>query len=162
MTKLKAVGLGVPGAFVLLKLVLHLLTSHGYGYFRDELYYLACEVARVYRTLAPEEQARASVYAQNYGEAGAIDFFGRRLGLPGAVSGHNNYWLWGPGERAADPLVIVGGDLADHQRAFEEVTAAGRHTCRYCMPYERDLTIWIARRPKAPVAELWLLVKNYN
>ncbi len=123
---------------------------------------LAAEVARVYRTLPPEEQARASVYAQNYGEAGAIDFFGRRLGLPRAVSGHNNYWLWGPGERPADPLVIVGGDLADHQRAFEEVTAAGRHTCRYCMPYERDLTIWIARRPKAPVGELWPLVKNYN
>lgn len=28
----------LPGA----KLLLHLLTAHGYGYFRDELYYLAC------------------------------------------------------------------------------------------------------------------------
>ena len=123
---------------------------------------LAAEVARVYRALPPEEQARASVFAQNYGEAGAIDFFGSRLGLPRAISGHNNYWLWGPGERPADPLIIVGGDPEDHRRAFEEVTPAGRHTCHYCMPYESDLTIWIARRPKAPLAELWPTVKHYD
>jgi hypothetical protein len=123
---------------------------------------LAAEVARVFRTLPAEDQARASVFAQNYGEAGAIDFFGRPLGLPPAISGHNNYWLWGPGQRPADPLLIVGGDLEDHQQAFEDVTAVGRHTCRYCMPYERDLTIWVARRPKAPVPELWRVVKHYD
>ena len=123
---------------------------------------LAAEVARVYRALTPEEQARASVYTQNYGEAGAIDFFGPRLGLPPAISGHNNYWLWGPGERPADPLIIVGGDVEDHRRSFEEVTPAGRHTCAYCMPYESDLTIWVARRPKAPLAEIWPQVKHYD
>ena len=123
---------------------------------------LAAEVARVFHTLPPEEQARASVYAQNYGEAGAIDFFGPRLGLPPAISGHNNYWLWGPGERPADTLLIVGGDPEDHRKAFEEVTPAGRHTCRYCMPYENDLTIWIARRPKAKLEELWPMVKHYD
>ena len=35
-------GLGLILAFALAKLLIHLLTSHGYGYFRDELYYMAC------------------------------------------------------------------------------------------------------------------------
>ena len=52
-------------------------------------------VARVYHHLPPEEQQRAAIFCQNYGEAGAIDFFGPKLGLPAAISGHQNYFLWG-------------------------------------------------------------------
>ena len=51
-----------------------------------------------YRSLPPEDRSRACVFGRNYGEAGAIDFFGARDGLPRAVSGHNSYYLWGPGE----------------------------------------------------------------
>ena len=29
-------------------------------------------------------------------QAGAIDFFGAKYGLPAALSGHQNYYLWGP------------------------------------------------------------------
>ena len=35
-------GLGLILAFAAVKLLIHLLTSHGYGYFRDELYFLDC------------------------------------------------------------------------------------------------------------------------
>ena len=51
-----------------------------------------------YRSLPPEDRSRACVFGRNYGEAGAIDFFGARDGLPRAVSGHNSYYLWGPGD----------------------------------------------------------------
>jgi 4-amino-4-deoxy-L-arabinose transferase-like glycosyltransferase len=33
----------------------------------------------------------------NYGEAGAVDSFGRRYGLPQSISGHDGYYVWGPG-----------------------------------------------------------------
>ncbi len=57
---------------------------------------MAEKVAEVYRSLPPEDRARAVFFGNNYGEAAAIDVFGRRLGLPPAISGHNNYYLWGP------------------------------------------------------------------
>ena len=123
---------------------------------------LAAEVARVFHALPIDEQARTSVFAQNYGEAGAIDFFGPGLGLPPALSGHNNYWLWGPGSRPAETLLIVGGNPEDHRQVFEEVVPAGRHTCGHCMPYESDLTIWLARRPRVPLSEIWPRVKHYD
>src|SRR5206468_7863938 len=53
-------------------------------------------VAHVYHHLRPEDEKRAAIFCQNYGEAGAIDFFGAKSGLPPAISGHQNYFLWGP------------------------------------------------------------------
>ena len=33
---------GIVASFALVALIVHLLTIHRYGYFRDELYYIAC------------------------------------------------------------------------------------------------------------------------
>ncbi len=51
------------------------------------------KVADVYNNLSPEERAKAGIYAGNYGEAGAIDFFGAQYGLPKAISPHQSYFL---------------------------------------------------------------------
>src|SRR5260370_12473558 len=53
-------------------------------------------VAQVYHHLRPEDEKRAAIFCQHYGEARAIDFFGPKLGLPPSISGHQNYFLWGP------------------------------------------------------------------
>lgn len=55
---------------------------------------LAATVAEVHRDLPTAE--RSVILTRNYGEAGAIDRNGPRLGLPPAYSGHNGYWEWGP------------------------------------------------------------------
>jgi hypothetical protein len=123
---------------------------------------LAEAVARVHRTLPPEERARACVFAQNYGQAGAIDFFGPRLGLPRAVSGHNSYWLWGPRGCDGSTVIIIGGDPADHRRVFADVTEAGRTHCRDCMPYESDLALWVAREPRLLLSAIWQRVKHFD
>lgn len=70
-------------------------------------------VAKVYNSLSPEEKARTLIFCRNYGEAGAIDFFGGKYGLPKASSGHNNYWLWGPQNAHADLVITVGERLQD-------------------------------------------------
>ena len=62
-------------------------------------------IADAYHTLTPDEQTRCAIMANNYGEAGAIDYFGGEYGLPNAISGHNNYWIWGP--RNADGSVVI-------------------------------------------------------
>src|SRR5256886_10036354 len=56
-------------------------------------------LSRAYASLPSGERPRAALLAYNYGEAGAIDYFGKRYGLPKAISGHNQYGYWGPRDR---------------------------------------------------------------
>ncbi len=122
---------------------------------------LAEAVARVHRALPPEDRARARVFGQNYGEAGAIDFFGPGLGLPPALSGHNSYFLWGPGDWTGEVLIVLGGRREDLFELFESVEPAGTSDCTDCMPYEDGLPIWVCRRLRGPVAELWPTVRRF-
>lgn len=118
-------------------------------------------VVRVYRSLPPEDRARCSIFAQNYGEAGAIDFFGRAQGLPRALSGHNSYWMWGPGEATGEVMIVVGGDLEDNRQVFEELEQVDTVKCPLCMPYERDMPVYLGRRIKKPLRTLWPELKRY-
>lgn len=122
---------------------------------------LVAEVARAYRSLPPEERAKAGIYGQNYGDAGAIDLLGRKYGLPRAAAGHNNYFHWGP-QGSGEVLVIVGGDREDHLQAFRDVRQAGEIRCGLCMPYENGQGVWIARGLKAPIAQIWPMTKHYD
>jgi hypothetical protein len=124
---------------------------------------MAATVARVYHTLPPEDQDRCGIFTQNYGEAGAIDFFGKRYGLPGAISGHNNYWLWGPNYfKGQSVWIVIGGRREDHLRSME--TAVPSDTIRhpYAMPYENDRVVFVCRNPKMPLEEIWKRTKSYN
>jgi hypothetical protein len=116
---------------------------------------LAETVAATNAKLSPEDRAQACVYAQNYGEAAAIDYFGPELGLPPAICLHNSYWMWGPGSCNGAVVLIIGGDHEDHIRYFKSVEPGGVFRCADCMPYESDLTIWVARDHTVPVAEAW-------
>ena len=119
-------------------------------------------VARAFESLSSEEQSEVAIYTQNYGEAGAVDYYGGRYGLPGAISGHNNYWLWGPGARSGRVLIIIGGRREDHLQAYEEVTLFAVHNNQYAMPAETDLPIWICRRPKVTLEQIWPRVKHFG
>jgi hypothetical protein len=54
-------------------------------------------VGKIYDELPAGERSRACIFTCNYDEASALDFLGGRRGLPPAISGHNTYYLWGPG-----------------------------------------------------------------
>lgn len=123
---------------------------------------MAASVARVYKNLPASERARCAIYGQNYGEAGAMDFFRPRYGLPRAVSGHNNYWLWGLGSDPVDVLIIIGGRRSDHQKVFEHVEQAALIKCDYAMPYETNLPVFICRTPKVSLRDAWATTKHYE
>ena len=123
---------------------------------------LAAAIARVYHSLPPPERERACVFAQNYGQAGAVDLFGPSLGLPPAISGHNSYHLWGPRGCTGEVLVVLGGDEEEMRSVFESLERAATFTCTDCMPYENNKPIWIGRGLHPPLAELWPKLKAYN
>jgi hypothetical protein len=122
---------------------------------------MAQTVASTFRTLPPEERAKACVFGQNYGEAGAIEYFGPGLGLPPAISAHNSYWIWGPGRCTAEVLLVIGDRRDRLDQLFESVEEGGTFHCRDCMPYENGRHVWIARRLKVPLAGLWPEIKHF-
>jgi len=122
---------------------------------------LARTLAQGYATLTPEERARTGIFTQNYGEAGAVDFFGRRLGLPAASSAHNAYWMWGPAQAAADVWIVLGGDEARQRAACAELHEVARTACDLCMPYENGVPVYVCRGLKTPITELWPSLRRF-
>jgi hypothetical protein len=122
---------------------------------------MVATVAKVYNGLPPQERAKCAIFTGNYGEAGAIDFFGKKYGLPKAISGHNNYWLWGPRDYSGEIMIVLGVGREDVQKAFEEVEVGATVVDQYAMPYESNLPVFICRKPKMLLKELWPRVKNY-
>ncbi|MGD2115676.1 MAG: glycosyltransferase family 39 protein [Acidobacteriota bacterium] len=119
-------------------------------------------VAAVYHALPEEDRARAAIFADNYGRSGAVDYWADELGLPGAIGNHNSYWLWGPGDATGEVVIVLGGDRDDLERRFRTVTLAGRADCDWCIPYERDLPIFVCREALLPMDELWPLTRHFS
>jgi hypothetical protein len=113
-------------------------------------------VARAYTSLSPDEQKRAAIFCQNYGEAGAVDLFGPKYGLPSALSGHQNYFYWGPGDYTGEIMIVLDDVAADEREQFHSVEDRGPiETSPWAMPYEQRLHILICRDLKTSLRELW-------
>jgi hypothetical protein len=69
---------------------------------------LAETVAGLRDSLPEADRTHFGVLAGNYGEAGAIDLYGPRFGLPPAISGINSYWQRGYGNPPPQTLIVVG------------------------------------------------------
>lgn len=122
---------------------------------------LAADVAAVYRTLTPDEQRRVAIVGSNYGEAAAVDFFGTPYGLPPAISGHNQYFLWGTHGRDGSVVIDINGDCGKDRRLFASTVRARVHSEKYAMPYESGIPIMVCRGLRMPLATLWPQLKDY-
>jgi Dolichyl-phosphate-mannose-protein mannosyltransferase len=120
------------------------------------------KVAKVYDSLSPEEKTQSAIFADNYGVAGAMNFFGEQYALPPAFSGHNNYYFWPPKEHSFNVLIAVGIGKKHLEKMFNEVTEVDRTDCHNAMPHENNKPICICRGIKKPIAELWPYLKHYN
>ena len=112
-------------------------------------------LARVYDSLPPDERRRAVVVADNYGEAGAVDFYGPRYGLPRAVSSEGTYWFFGPGDKPGDVVVALGDEPEDLGEFFDSVAVVAHVGVPWAVSYERHVPISICRRPVATLQAIW-------
>ena len=115
---------------------------------------MAATVARVYNGLPPDVRARTAIFGQNYGQAGAIDLFGGKYGLPHAISGHQSYFLWGPGGYTGESIIVMAGQQKDLESRFAEVQKVASVTHPYSMPSEHFDVFYCRGTQAAPGRDL--------
>lgn len=120
------------------------------------------KVAEVYNSLPLEEREKAAIFASNYGEAGAIDLFGQKYGLPKAISSHQSYFLWGHRGASGEVLIVLGERKRENAekncQSVEEKTEVNHP---YSMSEEK-YKILICRQTKKPLPEIWASLKHWN
>ena len=118
-------------------------------------------VASVYNSMPKEQRAKTGILAGNYGEAGAIDFFGPHYGLPNAISAHQNYYLWGPREYTGESLILLQWSPHGARRWCHDVQEGPKLDPDYGMGEER-YTILICHGLKEPLPQAWPKLKVWN
>ncbi len=124
---------------------------------------MAQAVAVAYQAIPAPEREKAAIFGQDYGQAGAIDFYGPRLGLPKALSGHLTYWYWGPRGYTGDILLVMGDRREVLETKFEKVEQVGTVGHPYAMA-SQHWELFLCRGPKGwkNLEEIWPRLKNWN
>jgi hypothetical protein len=117
------------------------------------------QITRIYNSLSPEDKAKVGIYCSNYGEASAVNFLGANL--PFAVSGQNNYFLWGPHGYSGEVMIIVSdATLEEVRQTYASAEIAGEMDHPYSMGFEHR-HIFLARSRKANFSAEWPDFKHY-
>jgi hypothetical protein len=120
-------------------------------------------VARIYDSLPPEERREAVIVANNYGRAGALDWYGPRLGLPGAICPCGTYWQFGPGEKPGRVIIGVGLDPEELRGEVASVATVATVREPWGVEEEQEVMITVAKGPRRTLQEIWRTISpNYR
>jgi hypothetical protein len=116
--------------------------------------------AQAWARVPPEERRDCGIYAQDYGQAGAIDFFGPRYGLPPALSGHQTYFLWGPRNYSGNCMIVLDDKKEVLDQLFEHVEYVGISDNPYAL--ERNIPVYLCKGAKfGSLQKLWPKLKKW-
>jgi hypothetical protein len=124
---------------------------------------IARAVADAYQAIPAPQRERTAIFGQDYGQAGAIDFYGPKFGLPKAISGHLTYWYWGPRGYTGEIMLVMGDRREVLQEKFESVEKVGSVGHPYAMA-SQHWDLFLCRGPKGwtNLSEIWPLLKNWH
>jgi hypothetical protein len=132
---------------------------------------LVATVDAVWTSLPPRQRASAVIFTDDYGEAGAINELGPRIGLPAAVSSQNNEWWWGPGNPRATTIIAVAPGPAGHGTGYwhtlEQYFTTVRPAATLSNPYglhneEWGGHVYICTGPRQPWATTFSQLRHYD
>jgi 4-amino-4-deoxy-L-arabinose transferase-like glycosyltransferase len=127
-------------------------------------------VAKTWKSLPAAQRANAVVFTADYSEAGAINQLGRGTGLPIAVSAHNSYWWWGPGNPRATTVVAVAPgplDVTGYGAYLRQFFTSVRVAATLSNPYgvrnqEWGGHVYVCTGPRHPWGQLWPRLRHYD
>ena len=125
---------------------------------------IVAETAQGWNRLPAEDRQdkACGIFAQDYGQAGAIDFLGQRYGLPPALSGHQTWFLWGPRGYSGNCMIVLGDRRERLEQLWDHVEYVGTSADN---PYalEKQIAVYICRGPKfGTLTQLWPQLKRWR
>jgi hypothetical protein len=119
-------------------------------------------VYSVYQSLLKEYKPEEIViWAENYGEAGAIKILGDKYALPDPISRHGSFWQWGYGNKEAEVWISLGNEKESAEYVFEEVELVKIITHKYAIEEENGIPLYICRKPKVDIEKWWKAYEKY-
>ena len=112
-------------------------------------------VDSVYRSLSLEEQKNCVLWAENYGEAGALKILGKPYNLPNPISRHGTFWTWGYGHENAAVWISLGNEKPAVEHVFKEVELVKIITHQYAIGEENGIPLYVCRNPGVDIPTWW-------
>jgi hypothetical protein len=112
-------------------------------------------VDSAWNQLTPEQQKHTQIYADNYGDAGAVHHFGKQYHLPDVISLNSSFTLWAPDKLNGDYIIYVdddgGGNVKSFASALESYRKIGEVTDT--LARERGTAVFLLVHPKAGLTD---------
>jgi hypothetical protein len=124
---------------------------------------IVSKTSEAWQRIPPAERADCAIFAQDYGQAGAIDWFGPKYGLPASLSGHQTWFLWGPRQYSGNCMIVLDDSAETLGKIFNSVEFVGRTPDN---PYalEKNLPVFMCKDPKTPgwLQKEWPRLKHWR
>jgi hypothetical protein len=132
---------------------------------------MAKQIADIYHGLPEDERQKCVIYTGNYAEAGAIDLYGKAYGLPSPISNHLSYQIWGPGQNTGEVAIVFGRSFSYLDPGFTSIWLSGiyhevNHVAiishKYSTRLERNLAVFVCRKPKMSLHKVWEMFEDFH
>lgn len=108
-----------------------------------------------------QNKKSAVIYAENYGQAGAICVIGKRYNLPNALSFSDNFRFWLPKSFSTEitELVYINDEVGeDVQELFSDIQVVGKITNPLAREY--GTTVYLCTKPTKSFNKFWSMLMS--
>lgn len=118
-------------------------------------------VDSLYQSLTLNEREKCMIWAENYGEAGAIEILGKKYNLPNPVSSHGSFWSWGTGNTKGEICISIGNEKEAVERVFTDFKFVKMIKHKFAIAEENDIPVYICRNPKIDIKQNWKSLEKH-
>jgi len=121
------------------------------------------EVVVAWNRIPANERPDCGIFAQDYGAAGAIDWYGPAFGLPASLSGHQTWFLWGPRGYSGNCLIVLDDSRQRLESIYKDVEFVGNSADNpYALEKEIPVFICKGRKSETTLLEMWPRLKHWR
>jgi hypothetical protein len=118
-------------------------------------------VDSLYQSLPLNQREKCMIWAENYGEAGAIEILGKKYNLPNPVSSHGSFWTWGTGNTKGEICISIGNEEEAVERVFSDFKLVKMIKHKYAIDEENNIPVYLCSNPKIDIKQNWKSLENH-
>ena len=115
----------------------------------------------IYTSLPDSVQSQTVIWAENYGEAGALTILGEKHGLPKPISRHGSFWFWGFGNPDAQRWISLGNEEQSVSNAFHNCVLIRKLRHPYSVDEENGIPVYMCENPKVDIPKWWADYRDF-